>query len=71
LKPKLFHEKCKGCKSKLYCGEGEYLRLSSKGTLDPCMYAEDLKILINKEDTEQVITKKMALGLRRIHKDDK
>ncbi|NOZ80121.1 MAG: radical SAM protein [DPANN group archaeon] len=69
VKPKRYHEKCEGCDYRVNCGEGEYLRLSARGTLDPCMYRDDLKIPVSLSDTPALVRKKVALGYRRIHRD--
>jgi GTP 3',8-cyclase len=70
LKPKLFHQKCYGCEAKPRCGEGEYLRLSVEGVLIPCLYREDLYLKLEKNDSLPDVKKKIALGFRRIKRDD-
>ncbi len=70
IKPKIFHQKCDSCSSKPFCGEGEYLRVSASNTLDPCMYRPDLKQKVNILDTSEQTIFKVALGYRRIQRDD-
>jgi cyclic pyranopterin phosphate synthase len=70
IKPKIYHSKCLNCSSKKNCGEEDYLRFSANGTLDPCLYRLDLKIPVNLSNTNKTMAKKMALGFRRIEKDD-
>ncbi|MFP4656820.1 MAG: radical SAM protein [Candidatus Woesearchaeota archaeon] len=70
LKSKQYHPKCKNCSKRGMCGEGDYLRLSARGTLDPCLYREDLKISLDTKDSIGLLKKKLALGFRRIERDD-
>ncbi len=70
IKPKIFHKKCQNCNYVSICGEGDYLRLSARGTLDPCLYRNDLKIELNIKDDDKTFMNKIALGLRRIELDD-
>lgn len=70
IKPKKFYNKCKRCDNASKCGEGEYLRLSAKGVLNPCLYKDDLAIPLNSNDNYNTILKKVALGFRRIEKDN-
>lgn len=52
------------------CGEGDYLRMSARGTLDPCLHRDDLKITVASDDSVDLMMKKLALGFRRIEYDD-
>lgn len=70
VKPKMFHEKCDRCMFRDQCGKNEYLRLSTKGVLLPCMYRSDLHIPLNGNEDAEVMRDKVAIGFRRIRKDD-
>ena len=71
VKPNLYHDKCVSCDARDKCGENEYLRLSTSGLLLPCMYRPDLVIPVSVADTPHELRNKVALGFRRIRKDDR
>ena len=70
FKPKIYHPKCKECKSQEVCGEGEYLRLNVNNKLIPCLYRPDLEQAIYPSDSIEDVKSKVALGFRRINFDD-
>ena len=70
LKPKIYHSKCNKCNFANICGEGEYLRVSVDSKLVPCMYRPDLMQPISLNDDEDTLTRKVALGFRRIEYDN-
>jgi len=66
LKSKIYHPKCRSCKSKPICGEGSYLRMNVDNVLVPCLYRKDLLIQLEQKDTNPMLREKILEGMYRL-----